>query len=331
MNIYKNDRFYRWEDDKLQEVRVIKINNEDSFTVIKTKGDDIGVKIKVPKKSLFEYYTRLNPDACIEFAVVKVTDKMTDVMVTVTKRDQPGSPYIVCRQNAVDLFAQWAYKDTKLTGICISRSSCPEGVNFDDFLVYTDKTVSEIVSYYLGDNMHDIFKILRFMDDYDNTLRDNFDKYIKSISLNSKWVEDIYKKSNFMDGYCKSLVTLLELNNFEYELNTCYGILSTDFDDSDFEDGNLSDNAREVLSNMTGVNIDKAIAVDYDKDVDLSKIKRNYCLVSDKNRKLRIVAYTGVKRTTDVERDTEGNISIANTIMAFDHINFNNRKYKLKS
>lgn len=329
MNIYKNDRFYRWDEDELQEVRVIKINNEDSFTVEKVKGYDVGAVCKVPKKSLTDLYTRLNPDACLEFAVVKVTDKMEDVMVTLTKKDQPNEPFLVCRQNVVDLFAQVATGDneTKYTGICISRDNCPSELNFDDFLAYTDKVVSELVSYYLGDSLYDIFKILHYMDRYDATLRENFYKHIKHVSMNNKWIEDTYKKNDFMNGYCKSLVTLLELNNFEYDMNTVFGIISTDFDDSDFEGGVLSEEARHTLSNMIAIEIDKSLVVDYDKDVDLSKIKRNYRLVSDKNRKLHVVAFTGIKRSLAPKRYMSGDISIADTMRALDHVKFNTKKY----
>ena len=93
----------------------------------------------------------------------------------------------------------------------------------------------------------------------------------------------------------------------------------------------------EVIGSMLRVEIGKSIAVKYDKDVDLSKIKRNYCLVSTKNNVIYIVAYTVVGRyvvpvegsESDENIDKLAKILPAESLqMAYQHIKFNSEKYK---
>ena len=107
--------------------------------------------------------------------------------------------------------------------------------------------------------------------------------------------------------------------------------------EEDFSEDTLSGLAMEVIGSMLRVEIGKSIAVKYDKDVDLSKIKRNYCLVSTKNNVIYVVAYTVVGRyvvpiegsESDENIDKLAKILPAESLqMAYQHIKFNSEKYK---
>lgn len=336
-----NERYYYWDDDSIEEYRICRINNENSITVIKTAGSNIGERKKINPEEL-KQYKMLRPDGYISFNIALLSKNIKDVVVTVsTKNDIVkgiSEPYAVCRQCVIDLFAKQLSKEHEdITGISISRDTCPADVDFKNFFACDDVEYSEIMAFYIGDKLDDIVSLVKKPALYDNVLQELFNDHCMFISNNNKYIAATYKKKRQMDGYCKNLVDLLKLNNFEYDLLRAFDIIPTDFTEDDFKEGVLSSKASEVLSAIINSNIDKSIVIKYDKDIDLSETKRKTILLSDKNGTVWVVGYTtNGKYIVPVEyNESDDNITkLANLMptdsvaLAYQHLKFNKEKFE---
>lgn len=355
MNIIKNTRYYKWiENDVLEEVRITKIQNESTVGVLVTKGPNSGEYRKIDFSILTDDYIRLIPDGYITFSIVTLSKYLKDVVVVVNRNEDTqkgdGIPYCVCRQCVLDLFAKQLSPDNvDYVGISISKDTCPADIDFSNYLACESVEKSEVVAYYIGDKLDIILSILSYAKTYNSILTDLHDSHCKYLSEKDRFLYEIKKHDEIIDGYCKDIKTLLSINNFEYDLQTAFNIIPLDilFDTGDGygiavidpANGNytLTEKAREVLSNILLMSIDKSIIVQYEKDIDLSAIKRRYCLISDFNKNVYVVAYTiSGKYHPDINKvESEDNIEkIANYIPsesirnAMSMIMFNSKKYK---
>ena len=119
-------------------------------------------------------------------------------------------------------------------------------------------------------------------------------------------------------------------------MNSAFGIISTNLTKDDFDEETLSALAMEVIGSLLRVEIDRSLAIPYDKDIDLSKIKRKYCLVSDKDNNIYVVAYTiSGKYIVPIEgQESEQNIDKLSKVLsteslqlAYQHMKLNSSKY----
>lgn len=352
MNLFKNTRYYRWIDElSLEEIVIVKIQNQETCTAIITKGPNFGQKIKISSNNLISDYIRLIPDGFITFNIVTIGKNLKDVMVMINRNKDAskgsGLPYAVCRQCVIDLFAKQLSPDNiDYTGISISQDTCPADVQFENYLACEQIKEHETVAFYIGDKLDNILNILKYKKEYDQTLMDLHDSHCMYLANNNKLIADVYKNKSDIDGYCTSLELLLKLNNFEYDLQTAFGIipLDLDFEGTDeslaIKDINnnytLSALSKTILDNILLINIDKSLIVKYDKDIELDAIKRRYCLVSDKNKNVYLVAYTitGKFHTDITELESEQNIDklikylpSESVKLAFNYLQFKKEKY----
>lgn len=346
MNIFKNTRYYKWVsvngEDELEEVRVARIQNEDTCTVVTTKGENIGERFKIKIDTLTEEYVKLTPDGYISFNIASIGKGLKDVaaIITRTKDIEMGAklPFGVCRQCVSDLFAkQLAPDHVDYVGISISQETCPVDVQFENYLACNDIELSETIAYYIGDKLDTILNVLKYTKEYDQALLELFESHCMYLANNNIFIARSYKNKPEVDGYCKSLRQLLELNNFEYDLLRAFDIIPTDLDEKEFSDGVLSPLAADVLSSILTMVIDKSIVLTYDKDIVLSKIKRRYCLVSDKDCNVYVVGYTICGKylvpieNTESEQNVEklnSLLSSPSTQLAYNHLKFRQDKYK---
>lgn len=337
-----NDRWYRWlKDDTLEEVRVIRIQNEDVCTVAYTKGPNTGVW-KTTKSTIEECYIKLRPNGFLTFSVVDVSNGNTDIMATISTYNDIKAgikePYAVCRQCALDLFAKQLNPDNMdYVGISVSRDTCPADVDFSNFFACNGILYSETMSYYIGDTLESCLDIIKKPRRFSDVLEENFNKHCMYLANGNKFIAQTYKDKEEVDGYCKSLPKLLELNNFGYDVYSAFGIISTDLTSDDFSEQTLSGLAMEVLGSLLRVEIGKSLVVPYDRDIDFNKIKRRYCLVSDVDNNIYVVAYTVVGKYIVPVENTESDenidkmakvLSSESLQLAYQHIKFNSNKYK---
>lgn len=351
-SIIKNTRYYRWLDNStMEEVVLVRIKNQNTGTVMVTQGPNYGEKKTVSFKDLQENYTKLIPDGYITFNIVTIGNNLKDVMVLINKKKDIesgiGLPYAVCRQCVVDLFAKQLSPDNvDYVGISISQDSCPADVNFENYLACESVNKSECLSFYIGDKLDNILSVLKNEKEYDQVLVELNESHCMYLANNNSFIADMYKNKDEVDGYCKSLRQLLNINNFYYDLNIAFGIIPLDLPFENSIDsvavkdvsGNYTLNtmARSILSSILMVSIDKSLIVKFGKDIDLSAIKRRYCLVSDRDKDVYLVAYTiSGKFHPDIEGlESDDNVEklfkylpSESVKLAYSHLQFDKKKY----
>lgn len=277
MKIFLGDKFYRYieETDTVEIIRISKIKNENSFsyvTVDNTKGT-------ITKSELLDSYTKLKSDATIAFTIVNLQDDMKDVIVAMYRTNDLENgvnlPYAVCRQNIFDLFTNQVQKGkTMYFGVSVSVDTIPEDVPFEMTLACNGLVYDNKISVYMDDTLETILSFV-------NTGK--FDAVLNSIYT---------KVSNSeIKGYCNSLEQLLLENDFMYDFLRAFDIHRVDFELETQENGELDVNQRIIIEEMLKVEMFRTYVLEYDKEINLKEIKRNYILVSDKNNKLFIVGY----------------------------------------
>lgn len=337
-----NTRFYKYvDDDTIIELKVLKFHNKEKCKCRVTKGPDVGMEINIPVKTLQDEYTMLSNDGIIIFNVVKINDTLDDVMVTVFRSDDLvkgiNIPNVVCRQCVLDLFAkQFTPNHVDYVGLSISKETCPADVEFENFLACESVKTSVVLSYYIGESLDEILSVFKH-DDFNNTLRCLFLSHCDSFIKTNPAMADYFRRKGEANGYVQTLPELLKLNNFEYDLYRTFDIIPTTLPAEHFSDGVLSKTAEELLSEILRTKIYKSLVVKYDKDIDLEAINKKYCLVSDNDGTVYVVAYF-VNGTyyTDIDDDNEQNIEKLVTLMgtskslqhAYENIKFSKKKYE---
>lgn len=339
----RNTRYYRWIDNNIVEVRVMGFANENFAKCLITKGPkgDLGKRIKIPIKTLEEEYTKLRPDGTIIFSVVKINNTLKDVLTTVLTRkdiDQGiNIPRVVCRQCVLDLFAkQFTPNNADWVGLSISKETCPADLEFENFLACESIESSIVCAYYIGDTLETILSMFNHSP-FDKTLQNIFIAHCHALSNGNKSFAEFLIKKGEANGYVQTLRELLELNNFEYDLYRAFDIIPTNLTASDFSHDALTKRAEAVLSDILRARITKSLVLKYDKDIDLEAIHRTYCLASDKDGTVYVVAYL-TDQGYEINLESYDSESIRKMLAkmshseslqnAYSYIKFNQEKYK---
>lgn len=308
INLLNGTKFFKIENGELKIIRLINSKNP-----LKIKAKDCKTKEKIVlTQEQLEEYTRLNYDGIIQFTIVNV-GKLDDVIVTLFRKQEISNcdsiPYCICRQSVLDFFANSINKNMNMYGISISKDSTPEGVDYKRFLSCDNIYNTVSIAIYIDDTLDDILSLVNTKL-YDNVLYTLFVDHVKYTY--KKKQNDSDKKPDIKyklaqdecDGYCKTLKLLLDNNEFMYDFYTGYNIYPLKLDLSYIEDnGILNNEDRNSLSFLLCKNITNSIVLRYSKDIDLSKIEKEYIMVSDINDILYIIAYDHVgKYHIPVER-----------------------------
>lgn len=296
-------KFYKFNDDDLELIRIIGMKNGETVKVLNC---DTKEEYTASPESVLENYTALSPDGVVVASIVSVDGgngmNMSDVIVTLHKtsdlQDNNGVPYCVCRQNVNDIFYDHfnPTAGTVYAGCCVSIDTCPPNI---DYRIMTacngvDKNGSHGVNVYLDDTLDDIIGMIPNMKNYNRALESVYEQYLKNYTHNPllERVKTLDHKS--LHGYCTNLRTLLEENNFMYDFNVCFGITAIGFELEFKDDSNesLSDNCRELLSNVYRTNMVDTYVIPYAKDVDRSEIKMDYLIAKTPSNKMYYIGYT---------------------------------------
>lgn len=351
-NIFPNTRYYRYldeTDDSLEVIKILRYQNTETVKYEVIKGKGLGERGKININELHDNYTKLTNDGVISFSIASLHN-LDDVVVMFMKQKDLdlgiGIPFAVCRQCVTDIFHYaFSKKDKDYFGLSISQDSCPPNVNFNNFLACEGLTKQINIAYYIGDKLSDILKLFKH-DDYNYILEKLFKDHCRYAANNITFIYNDYLARDSFDGYMKTLEDLLLSNNFEYDIQTAFGIIPMNVDFSGDETGTidltdgaeLSEDAKYKLSFILAKNINRTLVLKYDKDIDLDALShRLYQLVSDVHNDIYLIAYdvSGDFHIPVESVETAENIETLNGIVsaksvkdACQFIRLNTWKYK---
>lgn len=332
--IILGSRYYKWVDDEdLCEIKIIKMLGEDKCRCRYTVGSKLGEEEDIEIAAIIDEYTRLTPDGYITFNIaIMGNSDVRDVIVFLNKSKDIDNgdtiPYCVCRQCVNDLFtvATSAQTGKDYYGISVSKDTCPADVQYENYLSCNGVEKFVIAAIYIGDKLSDILKLFKHKD-FDTVLYNLFTSRCKYVSNNIKFIINKNMQKRYLNGYCKTIDDLLDINNFEYDLYRAFDILPMNVDLSGRVEEAFPDESLELLKCSLRRNIDKTIVIKYDKSIDLAKIERKYTLVADLNKDVYIIAYTD---TGVYNIPCDGNLLDIDKIdKAYKEISINTDKYTM--
>ena len=302
--IFPNTRYYRFDDsDNLEVVRILKYQNSDVMKCEFIKGPQTGKREKIKVSDLHDNWYMLACDGLISFSIVELQN-LKDVVVTLARKSDIDNaismPYAVCRQCVSDIFYRvYAKSDRDTVGMSITWDSCPANVEFKNFLACDRMLAQYTIAYYIGDKLNDLLTLFDHKE-YDYVLAELFTSHCKYSSNGISFIYDDYISRPMFDGYVKTLDDLLVMNNFEYDVQSGFGIIPLKFDfkgdvsghiDLD-STGSLSESAKRDLGFMLGENINTTLVMPYDKDIDLKSLShRLHILIADLNNDIYLIVY----------------------------------------
>lgn len=311
----------------------------------KIRNKKTGIEEKALIKDIHDYYSLLKPAGYVCLNIVDLKNNMKDVIVSLFKEEDidktPCIPYAVCRQCIVDFIYQQIDPKSELVGISISQETCPSNVDFGIMLSCDNIHTGNIVAVYMD---YTLDKILSFVKtkDFDNVLYNNMADHAKYKSGKYAHVYDGIMSKDIYNGYCKTLYTLLDSNNFMHDFYRAFNIYNFNFDLHGREGTSLNLDELQTVSTMLCKNITSTIIVKYDYDIDISNLSKDTIIIADKHGDLYVICFIEDKSrpykidVTDMGAD---NIIKINNIMAkagktdsnirraYDNIVFNTSKY----
>lgn len=283
--IYSGSKFYRYLDGQ-DYPEIIRLLNIDYDKGIVKFLDVDGNK----KKSSYEYIAKnfkmLAPDGLISFNHVNMPDGNEDVIVALKafpKTDKEWDnmsdmPYAICRQMSADVFSNTFDVEHPIIGISISQDTCPANVDYGVMLACTGLNYSRMIAVYLDDTLDKILSL------FDNKI---FDKVFENV---------IYPRWKDTRGCCQSLEELLRTNKFMFDFRKCFRVIEVPFiiTEDDVQSEQLCELNTNFLANELKINITETYLIEYSRDIDFSKFKRKYVLISSADNgfsKVYVVGY----------------------------------------
>lgn len=262
-------------------------------------SDGVYEKIRVEK---LKEYTPLEPDGYCTFNIATLVDGNKkihkDVIVTASKflnlKIGDTMPYAVCRQNITDVFHNLVCTNDNdmMVGLSINQDTCPANFDFRTMMVCNNIEYTNVVNFYRNDNLSDIISLIK-ESKFDEVLADCYSKHVKATgdpSLNFK---------RHHKGWCKDLITLLNQNNFESDIDQMLGITTVDFDIDEYivksdDKDSVTDDLKLWLSSIYKAAINSTLILEYDHDINLADFNNvRYTLIrSTITNKLYVFVYT---------------------------------------
>ena len=332
-------KFYKFEDGKCKNIRVVGIKNKDVVKIIH-EDDYLHIETMNPN-DIINDYTKLISDGLMTFNIVKLFINKEkegisedDIIVCLykasTMRDNIQEPDVVCRQNITDLYYNYQRQDeeTEMVGMCMTHATCPANLDYMIMTACDGVEYSIGVNVYIEDNIETILSMIPTKR-FDKVLDNGLSKHLKRCNILDNGTIISH------NGYCRNLKQLLLENNLQYDYNTVYNItgLNVDMndniaitkDETDEEYYTLKNDIINQLNNLFKINISNTIVIEYDHDIDLQELRGvKYFIIRDINNKLFIVNYTedGEYRESDLA------VISAKEALARVPIMFNRDKYK---
>ena len=277
-------------------------HKEPSMISIYDYADNTIKKIRVED---IKGYTPLEPDAVFTAAIVSVKDNkgqmIKDVIFTAARYIEVKMkqfPYVVCRQNVVDMFNNLFLdkEENTMVGMSMSRDTCPAGFDFR-YMVAADHVDKYImVNFYRSDTVSDILKMIK-LNPFDEVLNSLYTRHCNHVR------KPMLLMKNMDDGWCKDTKTLLKVNDFQADINQMLNITELDFELAPYivqkqlpKEGqsyeSLDEEFTAWLSCIYKRNITDTTILLYDHDIDIVEFKDDkYLFIRDNTAKLYFVVY----------------------------------------
>ena len=266
---------------------ILRIRKSDDDKEVYTLIDSSEMKsYNLSYDTIHNDFIKLRPDGMMMFYVVKDSDQIRDVLVTLHPFDEKGQisyvPYAACRQDCVDIFRQ-AEKVTPVpgqiwAGCSISDKTCPAETSVVSFMNCEEFQYSRNCAVYLDDTLDDILECIY-------TAR--FDNILAS-----------YKKKHRGDnlvGICETLKELLEDKDFMLDFHYAFNITEVPFPIIGNDTNNL---LASIVEQVKSIAVKQVYVIPYDKTIDLKELQRPYILctpeykkATPEQRKIYIVGY----------------------------------------
>lgn len=302
-------KFYRYYNDRLEVVRLMKVKNSDKFVV---KDEESGVRLSLTKAEL-EGYTLLNPDAHISICIVE-HESVKDVIVAVhrTKDVLAGVsiPYAICRQNVMDTFSNQTNRNEKLkfVGMTMSVDTCPEDKkNLLGMLGCKSIIKQQFVSVYLDDSLDNIISLINTVN-YDSILSELYDLFEM---IDTSGEEEGVKYV----GLHKTLKELLDRTKFIEEFRRGFNTMCIDFELSN--EGSLLIEEKTKLEDVLKCEILEHTLIRYNKDINMIDAKYKHQLFATPSDKIFVLIYDPgeyINRTYDSFDDQSEKELLSNNI-----------------
>lgn len=312
-------------DESLELLRIVGITSSDIVKVKILESEDknnIGKINKVSYNKLHEEYTFLEPSGIIIFSDVNVGThnnengsirNVSDVIVaeyrTIDINSGNYEPWVVCRQNITDLFSQLLVQENPeeaLVGMSTTKASLPAGIDYKIMMACESVNKTIVVNMYLKDTLKDILDIIK-VSYFDKILESNCIDHIRYVESKINRKLKLKKGVKSVDGYCLTLEQLLKENNFWYDVEQGFDIVSINKDIETDESGeSLSEQFRYELSTILRKAIASTIVIKYDMDIDLDEFKNNeYILLRVPNNDLYVIGFTTIGEYIDPDMQNE--------------------------
>lgn len=297
-NIAIGVKYYRvLENDKIQNCRIIAVNNDQIVTV---KFDD-GTKKKIKYSELVKYFLKIREDGYLIFSTVAInndkSNTLYDVLVSlydskecaINGKGNINIPKVICRQNISDIFTNMVNTTgINYMGCSVSRDNVPEDIPFEGLLMCDRIEHSDSVAVYLTDTLDDILECVK-QKRYDQALEGLF---LESIKPFKEYEKKLIIKDGCNSGYVRTLKDLLTINRFSTDFDAAFGVIKINFEISRFTN-ELTPYQLLSLSEIFNCNFETYKIIMYDNDIELGKInKGRYILLRDITNKVFIMSYT---------------------------------------
>ena len=252
--------------------------------------DDNNKKIKFNSEEELNKLVALTPDAVMNIMSTSTNDNHKDIFICLQKSDtilnsNPSEiiPDLILRQDIYSYTKNWSGDNQIYVGDCIIKETAPSKQDYINLMSFDKILDSDTMALYIDDTMNEIKLLLD---------QKRFRKYNFTLL-------EIWNKCHMNAvGYCKDLIELMNSNSFITNFRMMFNILQLDFPiklaNNFTDDGIITLNKKQI--NRLQLYLQKYITdisvLEYDKDIDISKIVRNtHTVVSDSNGKIFIINY----------------------------------------
>lgn len=262
-------KFYQFKDDSDTSEIIRLMHYDEEKHEYKVMKD--GNTVTISDEELDSKWIKLNPDGVLVFALVQAKDidgnLVPDLMVNLHRIDKDKNgliekmPYCTCRQAVIDIFAL-IQQSRYISGMCISKDTCPPEVDYRSTLAYEKMTKFITIAVYMDDHINDILGLFRHK---------SYDERLALIKARDKMG---------IQGYQTNLYDFLQNNYFMLDFHKAFDVHEIEgIKTFDFEDQNTNRVVTDyIIANTQEVPI-KLYPIPYSKYIDLKDIKRKYILI----------------------------------------------------